>query len=67
MEIVKVTCYTIRSFIWRPHYLSNEKIVRGLVDKSEDHIEGVHQDSKRNERIYCVNKFSTISKFSIEK
>ena len=30
-----------------------ENIVGGLADKSEDHIERVHQDGKRSERIYC--------------
>ena len=30
-----------------------ENIVGGLADKSEDHIERAHQDSKRSERKYC--------------
>ena len=30
-----------------------ENIVGGLADKSEDHIERVHQDGKRSERIHC--------------
>ena len=30
-----------------------ENIVGSLADKSEDHIERIHQDSKRSERIYC--------------
>ena len=30
-----------------------ENIVGGLADKSEDHIESVHQDGKRSERRYC--------------
>ena len=30
-----------------------KNIVRGLADKSKDHIEIAHQDDKRNERIYC--------------
>ena len=30
-----------------------ENIVRGLTNKSEDHIERAHQDSKRSERKYC--------------
>ena len=30
-----------------------ENIVGGLADKSEDHIERVHQDGKRSERLYC--------------
>ena len=29
-----------------------ENIIEGLADKSEDHIERVHQDGKRIERIY---------------
>ena len=33
--------------------MSNEKIVGGLADKSEDHIERTHQDGKRSERKYC--------------
>ena len=30
-----------------------EHIVGGLADKNEDHIERVHQDGKRIERIHC--------------
>ena len=31
-----------------------KKIVGGLADKSEDHIERDNQDGKRSERIYCA-------------
>ena len=30
-----------------------KNIVGGLADKSEDHIEGSHQDGKHSERRYC--------------
>ena len=30
-----------------------ENTVRGLADKSKDHIERTHQDGNRSKRIYC--------------
>ena len=65
---VKITCYTISSFIWRPHCLSNEKYIGWLVDKSEDYNERGHQDGKRSAIKYCgLKNISTISNFTIEK
>ena len=34
-------------------FIKWKNIVGGLADTSEDHIEKVHQDGKRSERIYC--------------
>ena len=45
-----------------PHFFEDQimyqmkKIVRTLADKGEYHIKRAHQDSKRNERIYCELK-----------
>ena len=59
-------CYRGSVHLFQDHIVYQMKNINGgLVDKSEDHIERVHQDSKRSERKYC-GVTTTITNFSIK-
>ena len=57
---------TPSAHLFQDHIVYQMKNINGgLADKSEDHIERVHQDSKRSERKYC-GVTTTITNFSIK-
>ena len=59
MERIKSTCYSTSSFIGRSYFELNDYYKGGIADKTEDHIERIHQVGKRfDQRYKCVTDFT---------